>query len=317
MNLSLRFDHALQYATHIHAGQLRKGTGIPYLAHLLAVTSIALEHGANEDEAIGALLHDAGEDAGGAGRIADIRLRFGDAVADIVEGCTDTVEVPKPPWRARKEAYIAHIAQASPSVRLVSGSDKLHNARSILSDFRIHGDTVWSRFRGDKAGTLWYYRALVTAFRQAGSSALLEEFDRVDTEIETVASIPTERPFALGSLYSRHQIRAVLGGSAVDYLPTKDGRVVCGCFTLDHNPEAPNVVIPGTGPVIEQTADIFCRQSDFVPIFLKRQPNEWEYMGDYRAARYSTDPAEIAAHHLGSVTPVGEITRVIFLEPAP
>ena len=131
MNLSSKFDQALQYAAAIHREQIRKGTEIPYLAHLLGVASIALEHGASEDEAIGALLHDAAEDAGGLARIEDIRRNFGDAVAAIVEGCTDSVVVPKPPWRKRKEDYIAHLPSASPSVRLVSASDKLHNARAI------------------------------------------------------------------------------------------------------------------------------------------------------------------------------------------
>src|SRR5207248_2602229 len=102
-SLSDRFDKALMYATLIHAGQFRKETGIPYIAHLLGVASIALEYGATEDEAIAALLHDAGEDAGGVGRIEDIRTRFGDKVAKIVEGCTDTDQVPKPPWPERKK----------------------------------------------------------------------------------------------------------------------------------------------------------------------------------------------------------------------
>ena len=187
MNLTPRFDQALHYAALIHAGQLRKETEIPYLAHLLGVASIALEYGANEDEAIGALLHDAGEDAGGDGRIADIRQRFGDAVADIVQGCTDTVTMPKPPWRARKEEYIAHVVTASASVRLVSTSDKLHNARAILRDYRRIGETVWTRFNGGKDGTLWYYRALVTAFQQVERNELNEELDRVVTELEELA----------------------------------------------------------------------------------------------------------------------------------
>ena len=194
MNLSPRFDQALHYAVLIHAFQKRKDTEIPYLAHLLGVASIALEHGANEDEAIGALLHDAGEDAGGVGRIQDIRLRFGEAVADIVQGCTDAVIIPKPPWRKRKEDYIAHIPKASASVRLVSASDKLHNARAILRDLRRLGDALWSRFTGGKEGTLWYYRALVTAFREAGSDELIEELDRVVSEIEQLAA--TERRLA-------------------------------------------------------------------------------------------------------------------------
>ena len=164
MHLSPRFEQALHYAVLIHAGQIRKGTEIPYLAHLLGVASIALEYGANEEEAIGALLHDAGEDAGGRGRIEDIRQRFGDAVANIVEGCTDTDVVPKPAWRKRKEDYIAHVHSASASVRLVSASDKLHNARAILRDYRVHGEELWGRFTGGKEGTLWYYRSLVNAF---------------------------------------------------------------------------------------------------------------------------------------------------------
>jgi len=187
MNLSPKFEQALHYAVLVHAGQLRKETEIPYLAHLLGVASIALEYGANEEEAIGALLHDAGEDAGGDGRIADIRQRFGDAVADIVQGCTDAVTMPKPPWKARKEEYIAHVVTASASVRLVSTSDKLHNARAILRDYRRIGETVWSRFNGGKEGTLWYYRSLVTAFQQAERNELNEELDRVVGELEQLA----------------------------------------------------------------------------------------------------------------------------------
>jgi (p)ppGpp synthase/HD superfamily hydrolase len=188
MNLTPRFDQALHYAALIHAGQLRKETEIPYLAHLLGVASIALEHDATEDEAIGALLHDAGEDAGGDGRIADIRNRFGDAVANIVQGCTDAVTMPKPPWKKRKEEYIAHIPTASPSVRLVSTSDKLHNARAILRDYRRKGEALWTRFNGGKEGTLWYYRSLVTAFQEADRNELNEELDRVVTELEQLAA---------------------------------------------------------------------------------------------------------------------------------
>jgi GTP pyrophosphokinase len=187
MNLSPRFEQALHYAVVIHAWQSRKGTEVPYIAHLLGVASIALEYGANEDEAIGALLHDAAEDAGGRGRLEDIRQRFGDAVAEIVEGCTDTFEVPKPEWRKRKEGYIAHVEHASASVRLVSAADKLHNARAILRDCRTRGEALWSRFNGGKEGTLWYYRELVKAFRKAGTNELVEELGRVVGEVETLA----------------------------------------------------------------------------------------------------------------------------------
>jgi (p)ppGpp synthase/HD superfamily hydrolase len=197
MNLSPIFEQALHYAVLIHAGQKRKGTEIPYLAHLLGVASIALEYGADEDEAIAALLHDAGEDAGGHGRIEDIRVRFGASVADIVQSCTDSEVLPKPDWHKRKEDYIAHVAKASPSARFVSASDKLHNARAILRDYRAQGDALWSRFNGKKEGTLWYYRSLVEAFKKANSGEqvkkvgladLVEELNRVVDEIELLAT---------------------------------------------------------------------------------------------------------------------------------
>jgi GTP pyrophosphokinase len=188
MTLSPKFDHALHYAALVHAGQLRKGTGVPYLAHLLGVASIALEYGAGEDEAIGALLHDAVEDAGGLGRLADIRQRFGPVVAGIVAGCTDAAETPKPPWRQRKDEYIAHIAEADAGTRLVSAADKLYNARAILHHYRVHGEAVWDKFAGGRAGTLWYYRAVTNAFRQAGTTDLVAELDRTVTELEMLVA---------------------------------------------------------------------------------------------------------------------------------
>src|SRR5712691_4178501 len=186
--LSARFEEALVFATQLHAKQTRKGTSIPYIAHLLAVTILVLEHGANEDEAIAALLHDAIEDQGGAATREDIRRRFGDTVVAIVDGCTDAEVMPKPPWRARKEAYIAHVREAPASVRLVSAADKLHNARTILADYRQLGDSLWQRFNGGKEGTLWYYRSMVNAFRAAGTTPLVEELDRVVSEIERLAA---------------------------------------------------------------------------------------------------------------------------------
>lgn len=188
MILSERFTEALTFATQLHATQIRKGSGIPYIAHLLGVASIALEYGANEDEAIAALLHDAIEDQGGAATREEIRRRFGDNVTEIVDGCTDSDTTPKPPWRQRKEAYIAHIATASPSVRLVSSADKLYNAGSILKDYRVVGESLWERFKGGKDGSLWYYRSLVEAFRKAGSTPLIEELDRVVSQIEQLVT---------------------------------------------------------------------------------------------------------------------------------
>jgi (p)ppGpp synthase/HD superfamily hydrolase len=188
MTLSPRFEEALLYAARLHASQLRKGGSIPYIAHLLGVASIALQYGANEDEAIAALLHDAIEDQGGAATREEIRRRFGDKVSQIVDGCTDADSFPKPPWKRRKEAYVAHIRNAPASVRLVSACDKLQNARAILADYRVLGESLWRRFNGGKEGTLWYYRALVQAFREAGTSPLIEELDRVVSEIERLAS---------------------------------------------------------------------------------------------------------------------------------
>ena len=189
--LTTRFEEALVFTTQLHAPQVRKGTDIPYVSHLLAVAGLALEYGANEDQAIAALLHDAVEDQGGAPTLAEIRRRFGETVAEIVDGCSDTDVIPKPPWRERKEAYIAHLFQASPGVRLVSACDKLHNARSILADYRVRGDEVFKRFRGGKEGVLWYYRSLVTVFRATETEPILliDELERVVAELEQLAQV--------------------------------------------------------------------------------------------------------------------------------
>jgi (p)ppGpp synthase/HD superfamily hydrolase len=188
VTLSKRFQDALVFAAELHRDQLRKATAVPYVAHLLAVASLALEHGANEDEAIAALLHDAIEDQGGAPTREEIRRRFGDVVTAIVDGCTDADVTPKPPWRARKEAYIAHVRSASPSVRLVSSADKLHNARSILADYRRIGESLWQRFKGGREGTLWYYRALVEAYVAGGGTPLTDELERVVGELERLVA---------------------------------------------------------------------------------------------------------------------------------
>ena len=188
MFLTTRFEEALVFASRLHVHQVRKGTTIPYVSHLLAVAGLVMENGASEDEAIAALLHDAVEDQGGGATREEIRRRFGDTVVQIIDGCTDADMIPKPPWRERKEKYIAHIREASPSVRLVSAADKLHNARAILADYRVMGEALWGRFNGGKEGTLWYYRSLVKAFREAsGSMPLVEELDQVVSELERLA----------------------------------------------------------------------------------------------------------------------------------
>ena len=146
MTLSSRFNEAFCYAAGLHAQQRRKLSGEPYLAHLMAVAAMVMEHGGNEDEAIAALLHDAVEDQGGLPTLDEIRRRFGPAVAEIVEGCTDTADSPKPPWRQRKEAYIARLRGASASIRLVSAADKLHNARAIFREYGHRGESLWEPF---------------------------------------------------------------------------------------------------------------------------------------------------------------------------
>jgi GTP pyrophosphokinase len=184
--LTERFERALVFAAHLHRDQRRKGSGVPYVSHLLGVCALTLEYGGAEDDAIAALLHDAIEDQGGAAARAEILLEFGERVAEIVEGCTDTDQYPKPRWRTRKESYIAHLEQASASVRLVSACDKLHNARSLLMDYRVYGEALWDRFTGGREGTLWYYRAMVEAL---GSGPVVEELNRVVTELEVLARV--------------------------------------------------------------------------------------------------------------------------------
>lgn len=162
--LSTRFDEAFVFAHDLHRRQKRKGTEIPYLAHLMSVAALVVEHGGQENDAIAALLHDAAEDQGGAAILMQIRERFGNYVADIVADCTDSWSCPKPPWRERKEEYIAALPKKPRQSLLVSLADKTHNAEAILSDFQSIGDALWQRFAGGRSGTLWYYQSLLHAF---------------------------------------------------------------------------------------------------------------------------------------------------------
>jgi (p)ppGpp synthase/HD superfamily hydrolase len=186
---SRRFIEAAEIALVMHAAQLRKGTGIPYASHLLGACSIALDYGADEDEAIAALLHDAIEDVQYAAGARETVAAFGPEVLRLVEACTDADTEPRPPWRERKEAYLAHLADADRPILLVSASDKLHNARAIVADVRRLGEALWARFHHSKAETLWYYRSLVTAFRSnpAHPRDLIDELDRTVTEMEHLA----------------------------------------------------------------------------------------------------------------------------------
>jgi GTP pyrophosphokinase len=186
MPLSPRFADAPTYAAALHADQTRKVSGEPYIAHLLAVAAIVMENGGNEEESIAALLHDAVEDQGGQTTLDEIRRRFGPTIAEIVEGCSEVFASPdrKPPWRERKEEHIARLRGASASVRLVVAADKLHNAQSLLREYRRRGESLWTFFRGGRDGTLWYYRAVADVLLQAGRTPLVEELDRAVKEIE-------------------------------------------------------------------------------------------------------------------------------------
>ena len=177
--LTERFDRALVYMARLHAHQRRKGTRIPYIAHLLGVTALVLEDGGDEDQAIAALLHDAAEDQGGRRTLQEIDDKFGDRVARIVEGCTDALGEPKPAWRRRKEDYIAHLKTAPEDVLRVSLADKIYNAQSVLICYRQLGEKTWERFNGGKEGTLWYYQALLEVFREVYHSEYVDEFGRI------------------------------------------------------------------------------------------------------------------------------------------
>lgn len=191
--LTRRFNDALVYAAESHQGQTRKGTDVPYVAHVLAVASLALEYGANEDEAIAALLHDTAEDCGGRPKLEDVRKRFGDAVAEIVEGCTDTFESPKPPWLERKKEYIKSIDDDSPSTMLVCACDKLHNVRSLIVAVRNDGEAAWKRFKGGKDGTLWYYREVLAALKRRGlAERLAHELDIAVAQLHRIVGSPLE-----------------------------------------------------------------------------------------------------------------------------
>ena len=188
MILTKRFLDAVEYAFYLHAGQKRKGTRTPYLSHLMGVSSLVLEHGGTEDEAIAALLHDAVEDQGGKDTLEAIHTLFGSRVATIVKGCTDAFDTPKPPWKQRKEKYLKHLLQTGDkSVRLVSASDKLHNARAILADYRQHRENLWKRFNVGKNDQLWYYGELVKVFQRKGPRSPAVELDSVVTELKNLA----------------------------------------------------------------------------------------------------------------------------------
>lgn len=193
IRLGPHFVRAFEFAAKKHAGQTRKASTIPYITHLMGVTSLVLEAGGDEGLAIAALLHDVVEDCGGVPMLKEVRRRFGRRVAKVVDGCTDADTDPKPPWRERKENYLRHLIHADADTRLVSAADKLNNVRSILSDYRAIGEFVWARFNGGREGTLWYYRCLRDEFLRHAPNRITRELELAVNELEALAGEATSR----------------------------------------------------------------------------------------------------------------------------
>jgi (p)ppGpp synthase/HD superfamily hydrolase len=209
VKLGPRFLRAFDFAFEKHAGQTRKASSVPYIAHLMGVAALVLEFGGDEDMAISALLHDVVEDCGGAPMLKEIERRFGSRVAKIVDGCTDSDTYPKPPWQARKEAYIHHLKTADAETRLVSAADKLHNARAIVTDYREVAELVWERFSGGREGTLWYYRALLQEFLRHKPNRLIRELELTVRELESVAAKGATRSSKQSSSIGPSSIRPI------------------------------------------------------------------------------------------------------------
>lgn len=187
--LSDRFQNAFFMAFSLHREQLRKASQTPYITHLMTVSALVLENGGSEDQAIAALLHDAVEDAGGKDTLNKIREEFGDTVAELVDGCTDSYTHPKSDWEQRKVDYLEKLRNASDEVKLISLADKVHNARSILNDLHLRGESTWDKFQGKKTGTLMYYFALAKIFDDAPYPTLKNELRNLVDEIQTLANL--------------------------------------------------------------------------------------------------------------------------------
>jgi (p)ppGpp synthase/HD superfamily hydrolase len=218
--LGPRLQRAFHYAAEKHAGQTRKQTAVPYLSHLMAVSSLVLEAGGDEDMAIAALLHDVVEDCGGMPRLREIRKQFGSRVAKIVEGCTDSYVIPKPEWLQRKKDYLRELKHADAETRLVSASDKLHNVRTILADYRVQGEDVWKRFTGKREGTLWYYRALSDEYQRRNPNRITGELEIAVAELERAVGKKARSSSRASSRSSRKLVKRKV---AVN-LATKAGR---------------------------------------------------------------------------------------------
>jgi (p)ppGpp synthase/HD superfamily hydrolase len=193
--LTSRFVDALAYACEVHREQTKKGGPVPYVSHLLEVAALVLAYGGDEDEAIAALLHDSVEDHPDIVSFERLAERFGGHVAAIVETCSDATVIPKPPWRPRKEKYLAHLRTAEQSVLIVAAADKLANARAVLKDYREIGEKIWSRFNAGRHDQLWYYRAVTDTLSFATDSGpvrpLVEELERAVSELESLCAANT------------------------------------------------------------------------------------------------------------------------------
>ncbi|HSF18431.1 MAG TPA: HD domain-containing protein [Vicinamibacteria bacterium] len=186
--LSAKFALALQFANEIHSTQVRKGQGVPYVSHLMAVSALVLEYGGDETQAIAALLHDSAEDCGGKPMLETVRLLFGADVAAIVESCTDTFQKPKPPWRPRKRAYLKKLATKPACAKLVACADKLHNLSNTLRDIRADGAAPWKKRmaktpNGAAEKQIWYYRGCLKGLSSGWQSPIVDEFGREVVEL--------------------------------------------------------------------------------------------------------------------------------------
>jgi (p)ppGpp synthase/HD superfamily hydrolase len=195
LHLTSRFSSAIEYARHLHI-ERRKGTDIPYMAHLLGVAALVMAEAGHaailvtEDMVIAALLHDTVEDHGGMVRLEDVKQNFGSNVARMVEGLTDSfVEESdnKGPWRERKEAYIERLRNELPDVQLISAADKLYNAKAILDDYRMIGPKIWGRFKRGRDEQLWYFNTLLGMFKSSGGGRIVNELERVVAELTSVS----------------------------------------------------------------------------------------------------------------------------------
>lgn len=191
--LGPRLQKAFCYAAEKHAGQTRKQSAIPYVSHLMAVTALVLEGGGDEEMAMAALLHDVVEDCGGMPTLLEVRRMFGKRVAHMVEGCTDSFTDPKLPWIVRKAEYLKRLRHEDAETRLVSASDKLHNVRTVIADYRTDGESIWKRFSGGRDGTLWYYRALNAEFQKRKQNRITRELAIAFSELDALTDRKTAK----------------------------------------------------------------------------------------------------------------------------